>query len=52
MIKGGYKMRMLMNVKIPHEPFNTLVKEGRAGEIITPASEPPIPAPRPLTSAP
>ncbi len=27
-------MRMLMNVKIPHEPFNTLVKEGTAGEII------------------
>ena len=27
-------MRMLMNVKFPHEPFNTLVKEGRAGEII------------------
>jgi hypothetical protein len=34
MIKGGYKMRMLMNVRIPHEPFNTLVKEGRASEII------------------
>ena len=27
-------MRMLMNVRIPHEPFNTLVKEGTAGEII------------------
>jgi hypothetical protein len=27
-------MRILMNVKIPHEPFNTLVKEGTAGEII------------------
>ena len=25
---------MLMNVRIPHEPFNTLVKERRAGEII------------------
>lgn len=23
-----------MNVKIPHEPFNTLVREGKAGEII------------------
>ena len=23
-----------MNVRIPHEPFNTLVKEGTAGEII------------------
>ena len=27
-------MRMLMNVRFPHEPFNTLVREGRAGEII------------------
>jgi hypothetical protein len=27
-------MRMLMNVRIPHEPFNTLVKEGTVGEII------------------
>jgi len=27
-------MKMLMHVKIPHEPFNTLVKEGKAGEII------------------
>ena len=25
---------MLMNVKFPHEPFNTLVKEGTIGEII------------------
>jgi hypothetical protein len=25
---------MLMNVRIPHEPFNTLVKEGKVGEII------------------
>jgi hypothetical protein len=25
---------MLMNVRIPHEPFNTHVKEGTAGEII------------------
>ena len=23
-----------MTVKIPHEPFNTLVKDGKAGEII------------------
>ncbi len=23
-----------MNVKIPHEPFNTLVREGKAGKII------------------
>jgi hypothetical protein len=27
-------MRLLMNVSFPHEPFNTLVKEGKAGEII------------------
>jgi hypothetical protein len=27
-------MRMLMNVRFPHEPFNTLVKEGKAGEIL------------------
>ena len=27
-------MRILLNVHIPHEPFNTLVTEGKAGEII------------------
>ena len=27
-------MRILMNVRIPHEPFNTLVREGKAGAII------------------
>jgi len=27
-------MRMLLNVQIPHEPFNTLVREGKAGAII------------------
>jgi hypothetical protein len=27
-------MRMLLNVKIPHEPFNTLVREKKAGAII------------------
>jgi len=27
-------MKMLMNVKIPHEPFNTLVREGSVGKII------------------
>jgi hypothetical protein len=27
-------MRMMMNVRIPHEPFNTLVKEGTVGVII------------------
>jgi hypothetical protein len=25
---------MMLNVQIPHEPFNTLVREGRAGQII------------------
>jgi hypothetical protein len=32
--KGRYKMKMLMNVRIPHEPFNTLVREGTVGDII------------------
>jgi hypothetical protein len=27
-------MRMLLNIRIPHEPFNTLVKNGKAGEIL------------------
>jgi hypothetical protein len=27
-------MKMLMNVRFPHEPFNTLLSEGRASEII------------------
>ena len=27
-------MRMLMIVECPHEPFNTLVRKGTAGEII------------------
>jgi hypothetical protein len=27
-------MKMLMNVRIPHEPFNSLVRAGKAGEII------------------
>jgi len=27
-------MKMLMNVSFPHEPFNTLVREGTVGEII------------------
>ncbi len=27
-------MRILLNVKIPHEPFNTLVREGKVGDII------------------
>lgn len=27
-------MKMLMNVRFPHEPFNTLVREGTVGEII------------------
>jgi len=27
-------MRMIMNVRIPHEPFNTLTREGKAGETL------------------
>jgi len=27
-------MRMLMIVEYPHEPFNTLVRKGTAGELI------------------
>lgn len=27
-------MRMLLTVDIPHEPFNTLLREGKAGETI------------------
>jgi hypothetical protein len=27
-------MRLLLNVTFPHEPFNSLVREGRAGESI------------------
>ncbi len=27
-------MRMLMNISCPHEPFNSLVRDGSAGEII------------------
>ncbi|EIF34954.1 hypothetical protein BCh11DRAFT_02763 [Burkholderia sp. Ch1-1] len=27
-------MRMLLNIRIPHEPFNTLVREGIAGQVV------------------
>jgi hypothetical protein len=27
-------MRMLMNVTIPHEPFNTLVRQKKAGQVL------------------
>lgn len=27
-------MKMLLTVEIPHEPFNTLVRGGKAGEVI------------------
>ena len=27
-------MRMLLSVEIPHEPFNTLTREGKSGEIL------------------
>jgi hypothetical protein len=30
--KGGSHMRLLMNVTMPHEPFNTAVRDGSAGE--------------------
>ncbi len=30
----GQPMRMLMNVRFPHEPFNTLVREGKVGPIL------------------
>jgi hypothetical protein len=32
---GDKAMKMIVNIKIPHEPFNTLVKNGTAGEIIS-----------------
>jgi hypothetical protein len=27
-------MRMLLNIQIPHEPFNTLVRNGTIGEVM------------------
>jgi hypothetical protein len=27
-------MRILMNIKIPHEPFNSLVRDGKAGDLL------------------
>jgi hypothetical protein len=27
-------LRFLLNVRIPHEPFNSLVREGKAGEVL------------------
>ena len=27
-------MRMLLDVEVPHEPFNTLVRNGTAGQIL------------------
>jgi len=33
-MKEEDKMRILMNVRFPHEPFNTLVREGKAGDIL------------------
>jgi hypothetical protein len=29
-----FAMKMIMNVRIPNEPFNTMVKNGKAGEIL------------------
>ncbi|RQT79388.1 panthothenate synthetase [Burkholderia cepacia] len=28
-------MRMLLNIRIPHEPFNTLVRDGSVGDVIS-----------------
>ena len=28
-------MRMLLNIRIPHEPFNAFVRDGSAGELIS-----------------
>jgi hypothetical protein len=30
----GTHMKMLLTVAIPHEPFNSLVRKGKAGEIL------------------
>lgn len=27
-------MRMLLNIRIPHEPFNTLVRDGTVGDVM------------------
>ena len=27
-------MRMLLNVRMPHEPFNTLVRQGKVGAVL------------------
>jgi hypothetical protein len=27
-------MRMLLNIRIPHEPFNTMVRDGSIGEVV------------------
>ncbi|MFP3566871.1 panthothenate synthetase [Paraburkholderia sp. SIMBA_030] len=27
-------MRMLLNIRIPHEPFNTFVRDGTVGEVM------------------
>jgi hypothetical protein len=32
--KGGMHMKMLLSVEFPPEPFNSLVKSGKVGEII------------------
>lgn len=29
------RMKMLLNVVFPHEPFNTLVRDGKADRILT-----------------
>ncbi|KVO58859.1 hypothetical protein [Burkholderia stagnalis] len=27
-------MRMLLNIRIPHEPFNTLMRDGTVGDVV------------------
>jgi len=32
--KGGHQMKMLLSVEFPLEPFNSLARTGKAGEVI------------------
>ena len=32
--EGDRKMRMLLNVRMPHEPFNSLVRQGKVGALL------------------
>ena len=33
-IQGGHRMKMLLTVEFPIEPFNSLVRSGKVGEIL------------------